>query len=49
MQRFNLEKNELIAFDSIFDDKIRSEFDFGAEDISINNYLNGKDLKEFGK
>ncbi len=48
-KRFNLKKNELIAFDSIFDDKIRSEFDFGAEDISINNYLNGKDLKEFGK
>ena len=48
MQRFNLEKNELIAFDSIFDDKIRSEFNFGEEDISISDYLKGKDLKEFG-
>ena len=47
-QRFNLEKNELIAFDTIFDDKIRSEFNFGEEDISISDYLKGKDLKEFG-
>jgi len=42
---FNLEKNELIAFDAIFDDKIRSEFNLESEEISVFDYLNGKDLK----
>jgi len=48
-ERFNLKKKKLIAFDAIFDDKIRSEFNFGEKDISVSDYLNGKDLNEFGK
>jgi len=48
-ERFNLKKEELIAFDAIFDDKIRAEFNFGAKDISVSDYLNGKNLNEFGK
>ena len=45
--KLNLKKNELIAFDAIFDDKIRSEFNFGEKDISVSEYLNGKNLNEF--
>ena len=39
----------VIAFDAIFDDKIRSEFNLESEEISVFDYLNGKDLKECGK
>ena len=47
-ERLNLEKNELIAFDAIFDEKIRSEFNFGARDISVSEYLDSIDLSKFG-
>lgn len=37
--RLNLEKSGLIAFDAIFNEKIRSEFNFGVKDVSVSDYL----------
>ena len=47
-EKLKLNENELIAFDAIFDDNIKSEFKFDAEDISVSDYLYGKNLSEFG-
>ena len=47
-ERLNLEKSELNAFDAIFNEKIKSEFNFGAKDVSVSDYLDSIDLSKFG-
>ena len=43
-KNFNLEKNELLAFDGIITDDIKSGFNFGAHDLSVNDYLKNADF-----
>ena len=43
-KHLKLNKNEIIAFDAIITDDIKSGFNFGDDDISVKNYLDN----EFG-
>ena len=41
--------SELVdAFDGIITQDIKSGFDFGAHDLSVNDYLKNANLQEFG-
>ena len=47
-KNFNFEKNESLAFDRIISEDIKSGFNFGAHDLSVNDYLKNANLQEFG-
>ena len=48
-ENLKLNSNEITAFDAIITEEIKSNFNFGAEDLSVKNYLQKVDIKEFGK
>jgi len=49
-KNINFEKKKLEdAFDGIITQDIRSGFDFGAYDLSVNDYFKDAKLEEFGK
>ena len=48
-QHLKLNKDEIIVFDSLITDDIKSGFKLGEEDISVKNYLETVGIKEFGK
>ena len=48
-KNINFEKKELEdAFDGIITQDIRSGFNFGAHDLSVNDYFKDAKLEEFG-
>ena len=47
-ENLKLNQNEITAFDAIITDKIKSDFDFGDRDLSVNDYLSGVNINEFG-
>ena len=48
-KNFNLDKTELLSFDDIITDDIKSGFNFGAHDLSVNDYLKNVNFTEFGE
>lgn len=47
-KHLKLKPNEIIAFDVIITDEIKSGFKFGDDDVSIKNYLKNVNINEFG-
>lgn len=47
-KHLKLNENEIIVFDSLITGDIKSGFKFGDDDVSVKNYLDKVDIKEFG-
>ena len=47
-KNFNFEKTESLAFDLIISEDIKSGFNFGARDLSVNDYLKNAKREDFG-
>jgi uncharacterized protein YoxC len=48
-KNFNFEKTESLAFDRIISEDIKSGFNFGARDLSANDYLKNAKKEDFGQ
>ena len=47
-ENLKLNSTQITAFDAIITDEIKSSFNFGAEDLSVKNYLKKANINEFG-
>ena len=47
-ENLNLNPTEISVFDAIITNDIKSSFNFGAEDLSVNDYLKNIKIEEFG-
>ena len=47
-ENLKLNPTEIAAFDAIITNDIKSSFNFGAEDLSVKNYLKKVKIEEFG-
>lgn len=47
-ENLKLDKNEITVFDGIITNEIKNDFVFGDKDLSVNDYLAGVNINEFG-
>ncbi len=47
-ENLNLNPTEISVFDAIITNDIKSSFNFGAEDLSVKDYLKNVKIEEFG-